>query len=77
MDRRGTAQGVEPLEIRVDPQTVTFTLEPLVEKPIVATGTQAWDPGATLKDALRALVSLLEALASVAAWVKEKAAPLK
>jgi hypothetical protein len=30
--RRGTAQNVEPLEIRVDPQEITFTLEPLVEK---------------------------------------------
>jgi YbbR domain-containing protein len=30
--RRGTAQNVEPLEIRVDPQEITFTLEPLTEK---------------------------------------------
>jgi len=32
VDRKGTAQGVEPLEIRVEPTSVTFTLEPLVEK---------------------------------------------
>jgi YbbR domain-containing protein len=32
VDRRGTAQGVEPLEIRVEPQSITFTLEPLTEK---------------------------------------------
>jgi YbbR domain-containing protein len=32
VNRKGTAQGVEPLEIRVDPQSITFTLEPLTEK---------------------------------------------
>jgi YbbR domain-containing protein len=35
VDRKGTAQGVEPLEIQVDPQTITFTLEPLAEKRVV------------------------------------------
>lgn len=35
VDRKGTAQGVEPLEIRVDPQSITFTLEPLTEKRVV------------------------------------------
>ncbi|MGO9309113.1 MAG: YbbR-like domain-containing protein [Spirochaetia bacterium] len=35
VDRKGTAQEVEPLEIRVDPQAVTFTLEPLAEKRVV------------------------------------------
>ncbi len=35
VDRKGTAQGVEPLEIRVDPQTITFTLEPLMEKRVL------------------------------------------
>jgi YbbR domain-containing protein len=30
--RRGTAQNVEPLEIKVDPQEITFTLEPLTER---------------------------------------------
>ncbi len=35
VDRKGTAQGVEPLEIRVEPQAVTFTLEPLTEKHVV------------------------------------------
>jgi YbbR domain-containing protein len=35
VERRGTAQGVEPLEIRVEPQSVTFTLEPLTEKRVV------------------------------------------
>jgi hypothetical protein len=33
--RKGTAQGVEPLEIRVEPQSITFTLEPLTEKRVV------------------------------------------
>ena len=37
VDRKGTAQGVEPLEIRVDPQTITFTLEPLAEKKVTLT----------------------------------------
>jgi YbbR domain-containing protein len=32
VDRRGTAQDVEPLDIRVEPKSVTFTLEPLTEK---------------------------------------------
>jgi hypothetical protein len=32
VSRKGTASGVEPLEIRVDPQEITFTLEPLTEK---------------------------------------------
>jgi hypothetical protein len=35
VDRKGTAQGVEPLEIRVEPQSITFTLEPLTEKRVV------------------------------------------
>jgi YbbR domain-containing protein len=30
--RKGTALGVEPLEIKVDPQEISFTLEPLAEK---------------------------------------------
>jgi hypothetical protein len=30
--RKGTALNIEPLEIRVDPQEITFTLEPLTEK---------------------------------------------
>jgi hypothetical protein len=34
VNRKGTAQGVEPLEIRVDPQAITFTLEPLTEKKV-------------------------------------------
>ena len=32
VSRRGTAVNIEPLEIRVDPQEITFTLEPLTEK---------------------------------------------
>jgi YbbR domain-containing protein len=35
VDRKGTAQGVEPLEIRVEPSSVTFTMEPLTEKRVV------------------------------------------
>ena len=35
VERKGTAQGVEPLEIRVEPQSITFTLEPLTEKTVV------------------------------------------
>ncbi len=30
--RRGTALGVEPLEIKVEPQEIAFTLEPLAER---------------------------------------------
>jgi hypothetical protein len=30
--RRGTALSVEPLEVRVDPQEISFTLEPLLER---------------------------------------------
>jgi YbbR domain-containing protein len=30
--RKGTAASVEPLEVKVEPQDLTFTLEPLVEK---------------------------------------------
>lgn len=32
--RKGTALNVEPLEINVDPQEITFTLEPLVERSV-------------------------------------------
>jgi hypothetical protein len=32
LSRKGTALNVEPLEIKADPQEITFTLEPLVEK---------------------------------------------
>ncbi len=32
VDRAGTAIGVEPLEVRVEPQEITFALEPLLEK---------------------------------------------
>ena len=32
VSRKGTALNIEPLEIRVDPQEITFTLEPLTEK---------------------------------------------
>jgi len=35
VERKGTAQGVEPLEIRVEPQSIIFTLEPLTEKRVV------------------------------------------
>jgi hypothetical protein len=34
LNRKGTALNVEPLEIRVDPQEISFTLEPLVEKKV-------------------------------------------
>ncbi|MGA2973994.1 MAG: CdaR family protein [Spirochaetia bacterium] len=37
VSRKGTAQNVEPLEIRVDPQEITFTLEPLTEKRVTLT----------------------------------------
>jgi len=37
VDRKGTAQGVEPLEIKVDPAAITFTLEPLTEKKVAVT----------------------------------------
>jgi hypothetical protein len=32
VSRKGTALNIEPLEIRVDPSEITFTLEPLTEK---------------------------------------------
>jgi len=32
VSRKGTAASVEPLEVKVEPQEITFTLEPLVEK---------------------------------------------
>ena len=32
VERRGTALDVEPLEVRVDPQEISFTLEPLYER---------------------------------------------
>ncbi len=32
VSRKGTALGIEPLEIRVDPSEITFSLEPLTEK---------------------------------------------
>ena len=35
--RKGTAASIEPLEIRVDPQEITFTLEPLTEKRVSVT----------------------------------------
>lgn len=34
ISRRGTAANVEPLEITVEPQEVTFTLEPLAERKV-------------------------------------------
>jgi len=37
VDRKGTAQGVEPLEVRVEPPTITFTVEQLMEKRVVVT----------------------------------------
>ena len=35
VERKGTTQGVQPLEIRAEPKSVTFTLEPLTEKSVV------------------------------------------
>jgi YbbR domain-containing protein len=32
VERRGTALGVEPLEVRVEPAEISFTLEPLLER---------------------------------------------
>jgi YbbR domain-containing protein len=32
VERKGTALDVEPLEVRVDPQEISFTLEPLLER---------------------------------------------
>jgi YbbR domain-containing protein len=32
VERRGTALDVEPLEVRVEPQEISFTLEPLLER---------------------------------------------
>jgi YbbR domain-containing protein len=35
VSRKGTAASVEPLEVKVEPQDLTFTLEPLVEKRVL------------------------------------------
>ena len=50
VNRKGTAQGVEPLEIRVDPQTITFTLEPLTEKRVGVTPDLQGDTGVRVRD---------------------------
>jgi hypothetical protein len=49
--------------------TITVNLKPQVEKPIVKTGRDAWQPGATFTDAAAALVSALQVLGNLAIWV--------
>ena len=49
--------------------TITVSLRPVPDKPIVKTGKEAWDPGETFKDALRALVSFAQVLSNLAIWL--------
>jgi hypothetical protein len=46
--------------------TITVNLQPFVDKPIVQTGTDAWQPGETAKSAARALVVIAQRLADLA-----------
>lgn len=48
--------------------TITVTLRPVEDKPIVKTGTEAWQPGETLKEAARTLVSVAQVLGDLAIW---------
>ena len=48
--------------------TITVSLRPQVEKPIVKTGREAWQPGATFTEAARALVSALQVLGDLGIW---------
>jgi hypothetical protein len=48
--------------------TITVNLRPQVDKPVVKTGSEAWQPGETTKNALRALLSVLQVLGDLAIW---------
>ena len=48
--------------------TITVSLRPVEDKPIVKTGTEAWQPGETLKEAARTLVSVIQVLGDLAIW---------
>ena len=54
------------LENRVQLATITVELIPQEEKPIVEPG---WNPGQTLRNALRALANAAQALVSAAIWL--------
>ena len=48
--------------------TITVNLRPQVEKPIVKTGREAWQPGATSTEAARSFVSVLQVLGDLGIW---------
>ncbi len=48
--------------------TITVNLRPQVEKPIVKTGREAWQPSTTFTEAARAFVSVLQVLGDLGIW---------
>ncbi len=48
--------------------TITVNLRPQVEKPIVKTGREAWQPGTTFTEAARSFVSVLQVLGDLGIW---------
>jgi hypothetical protein len=48
--------------------TITVSLRPQVEKAIVKTGREAWQPGATFTEAARAFMSALQVLGDLGIW---------
>jgi hypothetical protein len=48
--------------------TITVSLRPQVEKPIVKTGREAWQPGSTFTEAARSFVSVLQVLGDLGIW---------
>lgn len=48
--------------------TITISLRPVDDKPVVPTGSEAWNPGETLKEAARSLVSVARVLGDLAIW---------
>jgi len=49
--------------------TITATLRPVEEKPVVKTGKEAWAPLDTLRDAGRTFLSLLQVLGDLSIWL--------
>jgi hypothetical protein len=48
--------------------TITVSLRPQVEKPIVKTGRDAWQPAATFTEAARSFLSVLQVLGDLGIW---------
>jgi hypothetical protein len=48
--------------------TITVSLRPQVEKPIVKTGREAWQPSTTFTEAARSFVSVLQVLGDLGIW---------